>query len=84
MDERDLAPVTVFSGPYTEAIVLQSMLEAEGIPCSVDTPFLGGLGAAVPIGGTGFPQVFVRRSDAARAQAVVDEFIGNRSADSAD
>ena len=78
MDECDLAPVAVFSGPYTEAIVLQSMLISEGIPASLDTPFLGGLGTQVSISGTGFPNVVVRRSDVEGAQVIVAGFVQHR------
>jgi hypothetical protein len=70
MDERDLAPVAVFAGPYTEAIVLHSLLEAEGIDVSlVDRQF----------GGLAEPSLFVRRSDADRAQQVVNDFVLKRA-----
>ena len=75
MDERDLAPVAVFSGAYTDALVLQSLLEVKDITVSLSTPFLGGLGAAAPVDTSGFPRIYVRRCDAARAQELVNEFL---------
>jgi len=79
MDELDLAPVAVFSGPYTDAMVLQSMLISEGIPASLDTPFLGGLATTVSVSGAGLPKVVVRRSDVAGAQVIVAGFVQHRS-----
>ncbi len=76
MDERDLAPVEVFAGAYTQAIVLQSMLEAEAIRVSLVTPFLGGIGPQVPLGNVGsLPRLMVRREDAARARELVQAFL---------
>jgi len=72
MDEEDLLPVTVFSGPYSEALFVKSLLESAGIESTL-----------VMRQRYGEPYLNVRRRDAAHAWELVEDFLrkGKRTVD---
>lgn len=65
----DLAPVTVYSGSYTEAVFLKSLIESAGI----DTALV----MALVTGYRRVPYLTVRRRDAERARELVEDFLRN-------
>jgi hypothetical protein len=64
-----------FSGQYSEAIVLKSLLDAQGIDASLHTDFMAVSFTAPTTRGS--PALYVRRRDAERARVLVDEFLRN-------
>ena len=77
--DHDDAPVVVFSGEYAEAIFLQSLLESAGIEISLETSFMGGIGAVFPLTKSRAPTLRVRRRDFDKATGLVQDFLQNRS-----
>lgn len=67
-DDNDAdIPTLVFSGQYTEALFLKSLLEGSGIHTSLDMPVRGGLD----------PRLFVPKSHLEDAVAIVEDFLKN-------
>jgi len=70
MDQDDL-PVAVFSGQYSDAVFLMSLLGSEGIEATFEKEFM-----AIDI--TGTQRLLVRRRDAPKAARLVEGFRRNR------
>ena len=68
----DDVPTLVFSGPYTEAMFLKTLIESSGIETSfVAPPMRGGGGLAIE------SRVYVRRAAAEHASELVEDFRRN-------
>ena len=57
--------VTLFSGDYTEAVFLQSLLQAGGIEVTFETPIKS------------LPRILVPRRDVEAAREFIDDFLKN-------
>jgi hypothetical protein len=66
-ENQDHIPALVFSGAYSEALFLKSLLEASGIETSLETSMGSRAG--------GPPRLFVRHGDLQHAQEVVTDFM---------
>ena len=67
----DDVPTVVFTGPYTEVLVLKSLIESYGIETSFDGPQVRGSGIQWGC------NLYVRRADAPHANQVVSDFRTN-------
>jgi hypothetical protein len=60
---RHTVPTLVFEGGYPQALVLKSLLEADGIEVTLDERFARGLGQR--------PRLYVAREDEADARRLI-------------
>ena len=72
MSTDDETPVVVFSGQYTEAVFLQSLLGS----AKIESRLTGYVEGDVPLPNHD-SSLYVRRADAADAMALVADFIKN-------
>jgi Putative prokaryotic signal transducing protein len=63
MDETDV-PVVVFTGDYTEALFLKSLLESAGLETTLPESFMGGAQG----------RLYVFQGDASKAREIIEDF----------
>ena len=75
IDSDDDVPVLVFSGPYSEAMFVKTLVESAGIQTSFDNLAFRGQGSD--------SKIYVRSADAETASGIVDDFLkhGQRTTD---
>ncbi len=76
MDKKDKnRPVIVYSGNYTQALMIRSFLESAGIQAFVQDEMSGSLAPfATSPAGVGSVKVIVAERDLEEAERMIDEF----------